>query len=69
MKTFTIRNKNGVITKIHLTYSPANQAWLVWRSDGVYSSLPRIFNDQEAALREWKRKVAFLREVLALEAV
>ena len=65
MKKFT-QNNNGVTTQILVDYSPANQAWLVWRRDGVYDTIPRVFSEREDALLFWEREVDYLQEVTAL---
>ena len=64
MKKYTVSSlKYGTVTQILMDYSPANQAWLVWRRDDNHDDVPRIFNDKAEALREWERRVDFLQEV------
>ena len=53
---------NGTTT-IALAYSPANQAYIVWREDNGYQALVRIHNQDWDALADYDERVSFHKQI------
>ncbi len=55
---------NGDRSRILMSWSPTNAAWLVWREDGNHQATVRIHNDREAACEDYRARIEFVRGLM-----